>query len=95
MSQEFDIAAGERLHAQLSQLIAKLDWFVWLRATQRKALLGSPSSDNWQGARRKDFEGEYARQQMALNDLKAKAQRLQSSVAQATNAARVEQRNRN
>jgi hypothetical protein len=96
MSREYDFAAADRLYKELSQLVAKLDWFIWLRATQRKSLLGSPSSDNWQGTKRRHYENEYARQQAALTDLKAAARTLQAGVHNAAEAARAAaQKNRN
>ncbi|MGY0056695.1 hypothetical protein ACWY4P_09050 [Streptomyces sp. LZ34] len=87
MPPKYDFDAAERLRQQLSQLVDKLDWYIWLREGQRKALLGAPHSDNWQGAKRNRFETDYARQRAALTDLKAAALRLQSQVNQATASA--------
>ncbi|MEU6578131.1 hypothetical protein [Streptomyces sp. NPDC046805] len=93
MSREYDFGAADRLSKQLSQLVAKLDWFIWLRTTQRQSLLGSPHSDNWQGAKRGQFEDEYARQQAAFAGLKDAARSLQARVNSATEAARADQKN--
>ncbi|MEO3845599.1 hypothetical protein [Streptomyces sp. CNZ287] len=87
MPPKYDFAAAERLSNELSQLIAKIDWFLWLRTTQRKTLLGSTRSDNWQGTRRSAFEVEFTRQQAALTESKAAARRLQTAIAHATAAA--------
>lgn len=89
MSHEYDFGAADRLHKELTQLVAQLDWFIGLRVSNRENLLGSPHSDNWQGAKRKHYEGEYGRQQAALTDLKAAARTLQASVHRATDAARA------
>ncbi|MEU9796001.1 hypothetical protein AB0E27_36420 [Streptomyces sparsogenes] len=89
MPPKYDFAAADRLSQQLSRLVEKLDWFIWLREGQRKSLLGSPHSDNWQGAKRNRFETDFARQRSALTELKAAARSLQSQVTQATAAARA------
>lgn len=93
MSGEYDFAAADRLDNELSQLVAKLDWFIWLRTTQRTSLLGSPHSDNWQGAKRRQFEDEHLRQNAALAGLKEAARSLQARVNNATEAARAAQKN--
>ncbi|MER6140049.1 hypothetical protein ABT174_08315 [Streptomyces sparsogenes] len=92
MPPKYDFAAADRLSQQLSQLVEKLDWFIWLREGQRKSLLGSPHSDNWQGAKRNRFETDFARQRSALTELKAAALRLKSQVDQATTAAHTAQK---
>ncbi|SEN79884.1 hypothetical protein [Actinacidiphila rubida] len=70
------------LDQQLTQLIAKLDVFIRLRTDQRKALLGHPHSDNWQGAKRRNFDTTFKQQHDALVALKTAAASLQKSVAQ-------------
>ncbi|MEV4741009.1 hypothetical protein [Streptomyces sp. NPDC049555] len=95
MPPEFDVAAGEALGRQLAQLVDKLDWFIGLRDGRRKALLGTPQSDNWQGSKRNHYEGDFARQQAALIDLKAAARSFQASVHNATEQARTAQQKRN
>ncbi|ANP52937.1 hypothetical protein J2Z21_000502 [Streptomyces griseochromogenes] len=92
MSREYDFAAADRISRELSRLIAKLDWFIWLRTTRRKALLGTPHSDNWQGAKRREFEKEYARQQAAFAHLRETASTLQASISSATEAAHAAQK---
>lgn len=87
MPPKYDFAAAERLSNELSQLAAKIDWFLWLRTTQRKVLLAGAHSDKWQGTRRSAFEVEFARQQAALTESKAAARRLQTAIAHATAAA--------
>lgn len=83
----YNFEAADRLSYQLSQLTAKLDWLLWLRSTQRKALLGTEHSDHWQGSKRRRFETDFARQQAALVSLKEQASRVQSEVDRATRAA--------
>ncbi|GAA2352175.1 hypothetical protein [Streptomyces cuspidosporus] len=89
MPPKYDFAVAARLSQQLSQLVEKLDWFIWLRNGQRHTLFGSPHSDNWQGAKRDRFETDFQRQQKALTALKEAALRYQSQVNSATTAARA------
>lgn len=87
MPPEYDFEAADRFRQQLSQFVAKIDWFTGVRDGQRKVLLGSPHSDNWQGAKRTSFEGKFSHQQAALRELKDVARRLQAQAAKATEAA--------
>ncbi|WP_306316854.1 MULTISPECIES: hypothetical protein [unclassified Streptomyces] len=86
---DFDFQAADHLSRQLTQLIEKLDWLLWLRSTQRKSLLGGEGSDNWQGAKRRHFETDFARGQSSLTRLKDQARSLQTEVATATRTARA------
>jgi hypothetical protein len=92
MSHDYNFAAADRLEKGLNQLIAKLDWLIWLRTTQRNALLGASRSDNWRGAKRDESDRTYTRQQSALNELKDRARSLQRDVAAATAAAHKAQK---
>lgn len=82
MSRELMLAADD-LQRKLSQLVAKLEALSRLRASQRNTLLGTPQSDNWTGAKRNQFEGEFARQQAALGAIADAARRFQSQVSKA------------
>src|SRR3954451_7997702 len=83
----YDFAAADELSRQLGQLVAKLEWLLWLRSTQRSALLGDPGSDKWKGKRRTQFERTFAAEQARLRSLVDQAQRTRSSVDTATAAA--------
>jgi hypothetical protein len=72
--------AAEDLQGGLRQLSTKLNDLVQLRASKRSALLGSPSSDNWQGPDRDTYERQYAAQQAALTALATTAVSLASSI---------------
>ncbi|MFF2964666.1 hypothetical protein ACFVT1_38620 [Streptomyces sp. NPDC057963] len=74
--------AAHWLDQQLTQLIARLDKLVRLRTDQSKALLGHPQSDNWQGAKRRNFDTDFTDQNKALIGLKEAAASLQAAVAQ-------------
>ncbi|MEU5027745.1 hypothetical protein [Streptomyces milbemycinicus] len=87
MPPKYDFAAAHQLSQQLSQLVEKMDWFIWLRESQSEALLGGPGSDNWRGAKRDNFVTHYLREQSALIELRDAAFRLQSQVNNATDAA--------
>ena len=89
---DFNFAAADRLSQQLSQLAAKLDWLVWLRAGQHKGKLGSPHSDNWTGAKRHEFEGRFLREQRALASLAERARAARAQVAEQISSAHAAQR---
>lgn len=89
MPPSLDVPAAERLNQQLTQLVAKIDWLLWLRSGQRKALLGDRHSDNWKGAKRNRFEADFARHQAALAELKSAARTLQAKVNEGIEAARA------
>ena len=83
-----DIEAADWLDRQLSVLVDKLDSLNTLRSSQRKALLGDSHSDNWQGARRNQFENDFGREKAAFADLKSAALSLRGSVRDALEKAR-------
>lgn len=87
MPTPYDFAAADRLHQQLSLLVAKIDGLLRLRARRRQTLLGDPHSDNWEGVQRNLFEADFARQQAALAELKSTARTLQANITEATAAA--------
>lgn len=87
MPPKYDFAAADRLSQQLTELIKRIDWFIWLRDNQSGNLLGARHSDNWQGAKRDEFHDRFTRQRTALTHLKDAASRLQSQVHTATEAA--------
>ncbi|MEU5613892.1 hypothetical protein ACI2L4_10740 [Streptomyces sparsogenes] len=84
MPPEFDYQAADRLSWVLKQFGEKIDWFLWLRNGRREALLSTPDSDNWQGAKRTRYEHDLARQRAALIHLKDEAKRLKARVDDAT-----------
>ncbi|WP_210577672.1 hypothetical protein [Streptomyces sp. GESEQ-4] len=90
MPPEYDYDAADQLSRALKQCIERIDWFLWLRNGRRKALLSTPHSDNWQGAKRNHYERDFARQQAALRDLMDEARRLHARVGQATEQARAQ-----
>lgn len=65
--------AAQDLQAGLRQLSTKLNDLAQLRASKRSTLLGTPSSDNWQGPDRDTYERQHAAQQAALAELAATA----------------------
>ncbi|MER7790446.1 hypothetical protein [Streptomyces sp. NPDC097640] len=87
MPPKYDFAAADRLSQQLTELIKKIDWFLWLRDSQSNHLLGARHSDHWQGAKRDEFQDEFKHQKTAFTHLKDAAKRLQSQVHTATEAA--------
>ncbi|MFC9201321.1 hypothetical protein ACFT79_09380 [[Kitasatospora] papulosa] len=91
MSREL-MQAADDLQRKLSQLAAKLEALSRLRASQRNALLGTPQSDNWRGAKRNQFEGEFGRQQAALGAIADAARRFQSQVSRAAVQAALDAR---
>ncbi|AEW99384.1 hypothetical protein [Streptantibioticus cattleyicolor] len=93
MPPTYDVHAADRLSKELSQLAARLDALIGRRAGRRQALLAAPTSDNWQGGKRRAFEGEFAREQAALKDLLAAARSLKAGVDRATAQARAAHRN--
>ncbi|MEK8174260.1 hypothetical protein NKH77_50515 [Streptomyces sp. M19] len=95
MPPEYDFQAADRLSWVLKQLVEKIDWFLWLRDGQRKALLGTAHSDNWQGAKRTRYEHDLARQRAALIGLRDEASRLKARVDHATAQAHAQQKPRN
>ncbi|MEU5614863.1 hypothetical protein AB0H03_40285 [Streptomyces sparsogenes] len=80
MSRELMLAA-EDLERKLKQLVAKMESLSRLRESQRTALLGPPRSDNWTGAKRDQFEVEFARQQATLGAVTDAARRAHSQVS--------------
>jgi hypothetical protein len=94
MPPKYDFDAAQRLSQQLSQLIQKLDWFIWLRLSKKDALLGGQHSDNWQGKKRDRFQTDFLRQHAALTEVRNAAIRVQSQVAQATEAAHAAEKNK-
>lgn len=90
MPPDFDYLAADRLSRMLDQLGRKIDWFLWLRSGQRRALLKTPDSDNWQGAKRLRYERDLARQQAALIQVKDDAKRLKARVDQAVAQAHAQ-----
>ncbi|MGW3567790.1 hypothetical protein ACWDSL_28710 [Streptomyces sp. NPDC000941] len=90
MPPEFDYQAADRLSWVLKQFIEKIDWFLWLRNGQRKALLSTPTSANWQGAKRTRYEHDLARQRAALIHLREEATRLKAHVDHATTQAHAQ-----
>ncbi|HEX6500119.1 MAG TPA: hypothetical protein VF054_13965 [Micromonosporaceae bacterium] len=83
----YDFGAADRLSSALSLAHEKISSFAHLRASRRSSLLGNPHSDNWQGARRSRYEGEYAPQQHALHALAEEMLRIKSAVDHATEQA--------
>ncbi|MFF4749086.1 hypothetical protein ACWD5R_30355 [Streptomyces sp. NPDC002514] len=82
MSQTTEARAADWLDRQLTQLNARLDKFLQLRTDQRKALLGSSQSVNWQGKKRENFDSDFKSQHDALVGLKEAAASFQRTVAQ-------------
>ena len=72
--------AAQDLQGGLRQLSTKLNDLAQLRASRRSALLGSPSSDNWQGPDRDTYERQYAAQQAALTALATTALSMVGSI---------------
>jgi hypothetical protein len=92
MTVKYNFAAADHLSQQLSQLIAKLEWLIWLRKRQRSALLGAHTSDNWKGGKREQFERDFPREQARLQSLADEARRVQSTVADQAAAAHALQK---
>jgi hypothetical protein len=76
----FDFAAADELSRQLSQLVEKLDWLVWLRDTQRRTLLGDSPNDRWKGKLRDRFDHDFGRERARLVALKEQALSAQTAV---------------
>jgi uncharacterized protein YukE len=89
MPPKYDFDAAQRLSDQLTELVKRIDWFMWLRDGQSNTLLGPLNSENWQGAKRNDFDNKFRRQKKALSALKDAAKSLQSQVHTATETARA------
>ncbi|MCU1659775.1 MAG: hypothetical protein JWO57_4431 [Pseudonocardiales bacterium] len=83
----YDFGAADRLSWALSMAHEKIGSFAKLRASHRSSLLGDPHSDNWQGARRARFEGEFAPEQHALHALAEEMLRIKAAVDHATEQA--------
>jgi hypothetical protein len=80
----YDFAAADQLSQKLSVLAQKIEWLVWLRKSQRSALLGDHSSVKWSGQKRDAFESEFNSEQSRLTALAAEALRMKSAVDTAT-----------
>jgi hypothetical protein len=80
----YDFAAADQLSQKLSVLAEKIEWLVWLRKSQRSALLGDPSSVKWTGRKRNAFEEKFNSEQSRLTALAAEALRMKSAVDTAT-----------
>jgi uncharacterized protein YukE len=80
----YDFGAADRLCQVLAAGSDKISALAKLRADQRASLLGGPTSDNWQGAKRNEFERQFTPEQRALAALADDLKRLASAVNTAT-----------
>jgi hypothetical protein len=80
----YDFGAADRLSWALSMAHEKINALVALRKSQRTSLLGEPTSDNWSGAKRNDFETKFRSEQAALAAEAAEMLRLKAAVDHAT-----------
>jgi hypothetical protein len=80
----YDFGAADRLSWALKMAYDKAESFASYRARRREKLLGHPRSDNWQGARRDEFEREFSAHQRALGELTKELRHLLTAVEAAT-----------
>jgi uncharacterized protein YukE len=80
----YDFGAADALLQVLTSGHDKVSGLVALRGSQRTSQLGSPHSDDWQGAKRDKFEREFSPEQRELSVLAENLRRLISAVENAT-----------
>jgi hypothetical protein len=89
---KYSIAVADELSGALTQLRAKIEWYLGYREHLAKKMLDCPdtppTSISWQGARRKRFDSEFGDQRRELLRLAAEASALTKLVDQATAQAR-------
>lgn len=83
----YDFAAADHLSWALSVAHEKVGSLVRQRSSHRASLLGDPSSDNWSGAKRRDFETQFRSEQARLQALAGEILRLKAAVEHATTEA--------
>jgi hypothetical protein len=90
---KYNAAAADDLSRALTQLTAKIDWYLGYRKRLVDSLLdcpdAPPTSVPWKGARRRRYDAESDDQRKELHRLAGEATALRKLVDQATAQARA------
>lgn len=80
----YDFGAADRLSWALSNARERINALAKLRRDQSTSMLGEPTSDNWSGAKRHEFEATFRSEQAALHAMAEEMVRLKAAVDHAT-----------